>query len=146
MHLFKCFEHTLEGHIVREDAEKHKKQLDDILRQQLKSQGLSNGVIDKKVAEFDSDWFPSALHYFGEMTKFAKNQADISVEEFMAFNMSIRDHIVEHGTLPSWFESSLRASFTKCWSNKDGILLEEGFELLPGERRLELKCIEPVLA
>jgi hypothetical protein len=133
MHLFKCFEHSQQGHILKEDAEKHQKQLDGILRQQLKNQGFSNGVIEKKIQEFDSDWLPSAYHYFAEMTKFAKNHADISVDEFMAFNMSIRDHIIQHDALPSWFEESLRMSFTKCWSNEDGILLEEGFELLPGE-------------
>ena len=138
MHLFKCFEHTCEGHIIKDDAEKHVKQLDSILRQQLKNQGFSNGVIEKRITEFDSDWVPSAMHYFAEMTKFAKNHADISVEEFMAFNMSIRDHIAQHGALPSWFEESLRLSFMKCWSNEDGLLLQDGLELLPGESRLSL--------
>ena len=132
-HLFKCFAHTHEGFIVKADAEIHTKQLENTLRRQLKSQGVSDDEIEKRIADFDSDWVPSAMHYFAEMSKFAENHTDISLKEFVAFNMSIRDHVAQYDTLPSWFENSLRASFKRCWSNCDGILSEDGLELLPGE-------------
>ena len=133
VHLFKCFEHTREGFITKQDAEIHSKQLDDILRRQLEVSGVPNDDVEKQIAEFNSDWVPSAMKYFTEMSQIARNHADISVEDFVAFNMSIRDHIVQNDALPSWFEDSLRTSFVKCWSDKDGILLEDGLELLPGE-------------
>lgn len=132
MHLFKSFEHSRGGFIIKEDAGIHSKQLESVLKRQLQSQGVSDDDIEKRIAEFDSDWVPSAMQYFTEMAKFAKNHADISVEEFMAFNMSIRDHVVEHDALPSWFEDSLRSSYVKCWSSEDGALSEDGLELLPG--------------
>lgn len=104
------------------------------MKRQMKSQGVSNDEIEEKIAGFDSDWIPSAMHYFTEMAKFAKNHADISLDEFIAFNMSIRNHIVQNDALPSWFEDSLRASYANCWANDEGILLEDGLELLPGEK------------
>ena len=133
MHLFKCFEHSRKGFITKEDAQLHSKELENVLRRQLESEGISNEDIERRVAEFDADWMPSAMEYFGEMAKFAANRANVSADEFLAFNMSIRDYIVQHDALPSWFEDSLRMSYVKCWSNKEHLLVEDGLELLPGE-------------
>ena len=138
MHLFKCFEHTREGFITKEDAELHSKELESILRRQLESEGVSNDDIERRIAEFDADWVPSAMKYFAEMAKFAANRTIVSADEFMAFNMSIHDYIVQHDALPSWFEDSLRKSYVKCWSNKEHLLVEDGLELLPGESLVRL--------
>lgn len=133
MHLFKCFEHSRKGFIVKEDADIHCKQLESILRGQLEREGLTNDAIEKRILDFRMDWLPSAMGYFGELSKFAQNNEEISKEDFMAFNMSIRDHIAQHDALPLWFDNSLRMSYAKCWSSKNGLLFEDGLELLPGE-------------
>ena len=135
LHLFNNFDHDKKGFIQREDAELQSKKLLAVLRRQLQEKGIKDTEIEKRVEEFKAKWMPGAMKYFFEMSQFAKEGAaeKITKKDFISFNMSIREHIAKNGALPSWFEHSLRMSFSECWGTQDNGLLEEnGLELLPG--------------
>lgn len=135
LHLFDCFDHGRKGFIERQDAELQSKKLLSTLRRQLQERGMADKDIEQRVEEFDANWMPGAMKYFAEMSQFAKEGGPekITVNDFMSFNMSIRDHIVKNDSLPLWFEDSLRKSFQKCWaSNDNAVVGEEGLGLLPG--------------
>ncbi|XP_046859901.1 uncharacterized protein LOC124453188 [Xenia sp. Carnegie-2017] len=132
LHLFQSYQHTRPGVVIQEDAKIHGEQLDNILRKQLQSRGMSNDLVEQRVEEFNAGWLRPAFAYFSEMVKFSKNPEAISEDEFVQFKMSIRDYIRENGVLPPWFENSLRMSYEKCWANDKGLLTEDSMELLPG--------------
>lgn len=136
LHLYNCFDHDKKGFIEQKDAELQSKKLLNILRRQLKEEGMKDDKgIERRVEEFNAQWMPGAMKYFFEMSRFAKEGGPekITKNDFIAFKMSIREHILNNDALPSWFEDSLRMSFSKCWAKTDtGLLEEEGLELLPG--------------
>lgn len=136
LHLFQSYQHTRPGVVIQEDAKIHGEQLDNILRKQLQSRGMSNDLVEKRVEEFNAGWLRPAFAYFSEMVKFSQNPEAISEDEFVQFKMSIRDYIRENGVLPPWFEDSLRMSYKKCWANDKGLLTEDSMELLPGKRNI----------
>ena len=133
-HLYYNFDHGKKGFIDRKDAELQIKKLLDALRRQQVEKGANEEEIQKRIKEFTENWIPGAMKYFVEMSRFSKTDPErIALEEFMAFNMSIREHIEQTGNLPAWFEDSLRLSYDKCWACEDtGHLDEDGLELLPG--------------
>ena len=133
-HLYYSFDQEKKGFLVWKDAELQRHKLLDVLRRQQEEKGAREEEIEQRTKEFTANWLPGAMAYFKEMCRFAKGDPEkITRDEFIAFNMSIREHIRETGALPEWLESSLRMSYPKCWGNdEDGRFGEDGLELLPG--------------